>query len=274
MNDERKQEMREILEAMLCAIDRIAALEPKPPLEGREERVEEIRKMLCDAAEKSPRGVFYYRGMAEQIVATEPRAMSREEMVGVAAARLRKKDLTRTASDLEAQYMSHPTHCILIAIDAFAGKTSASDNEVEEWKEKYRRSVEHRRRLEATCAKKSGKINDLEQEVTKLKWHTPAETPDRLDRICRLLRKIPTGLNELSAYMQIENDGSGVVEREAAQPPLWLCDFDSNQNPEQVIAEYLAGLDKPSNLQCELDGLDDRCLELRKLAEKELAKTE
>ncbi len=141
--DERKQQMREIMaeelrgpgwtwaadlieansrredgsllsSTILRALDRIAALPPKP-LEGRKERVEEVKKIIL-ASVWFTSCSWVYTGeakvFAEQIVATEPRAMSRDEMVAVVV----KKDY----------YCEDYLNGIDIAIDAFAGKIPAS----------------------------------------------------------------------------------------------------------------------------------------------------
>ena len=225
------------------------AHEPKPePPKGREERVEEIRKMLCDAAGKSPRGVFYYQGMAEQIVATEPQAMSRDEIVEVVADRFARDEWAEdfVASVREGSADDMTGSGVLTAIDALVGKIPASNESsmeerswkayqtgdsvplqevIDDLKEAVRFSVE--REVQAAGRRKT----------TKLKWHTPAEGPDRLDRICELLGKIPCGGGQ-AAYMQIFADGTGQFSSDRKLID-WII---LNDDPEQVIAEYVAGL--------------------------------
>ncbi len=256
----------------------------KPPPKEKEERVEEIRKMLCDAAGKSPRGVFYYQGMAEQIVATEPKAMSREEMVEVVA-KLTEEE--RVFPENAAAIRQGNRSCwfadgVLTAIDALAGKIPASNNEVEALKGHVKREQEHSANMAKVAVKqlakieefrqlaqdRYGEIMDLKAEIVRLK-HTPAEGPDRLDRICNLLWKIPDNPADCGAYMFIHKNRSGAVECTGDEG--WLCEFDADDDPEQTIAKYVAGLEKPSDLQRELDGLGDGYPELTKLVEEKLA---
>ncbi len=166
--------------------------------------------------------------IAECIVATEPRAMSREEVVEVVAKDFVAKGWDSCADDLRKNDCEERKTAVgegaVRAIDALAGQIPASneaeekkherhashlikslrfrngiiaeqDIEIEAWKKKYERQVEHSHNLEETLGKKTAKIGDLEQEVVKLKCHafTPAKGPDRLDKpiaLCCTLEKI------------------------------------------------------------------------------------
>ena len=296
--DERKQEMREIMaeeadktgchdfadsirhnqarpggwmaDCINRALDRFAAL-PLESSKGRKERVDVVAKILD--SHLWPGSV---RKQAERIVATEPRAMSREEMVEVVATFVRGQEKWTDAKMIEeGNRMSYHSAGPLDAIDALAGKIPAS-NEAEAWQKKHACLLEHTKRVEAACGEKTTKIRDLEQEVTKLKWHTPAEGPDRLDRldrICELLLRIPRNKDGRYPHVLFWGDRTGSIGYSELEMRGCLRVF-APDDPEQVIAEYVAGLDKSSDLQRELDGLGDDCPAMRKLAEKELKATE
>ncbi len=255
MSDELKQKMREIAAeeldkdevtdivdairrndsksswvaaAVLRAIDRIAALHELQPPKGRAERVKEVTKVICEyffqhspaggTIETSPNvgdgiiptGMAHYlisvdyrcEQLAEQIVATEPGAMSRDEMVEAVAKLFEKQGHLENAAAVRQQDGRNLFYAdgALNAIDALAGQTTANNE---------------------------------------------AEGPDWLGRICELLGKIPPNSVGWRAYMLIHKDRSGSVEYGSSKG--WLCEFDVDEDPEQAIAEYIAGLDKPDD---------------------------
>ncbi len=276
--------------AAIRAIDRIAALPPEPPtdccdcdkVKGEKGRVEEVRDIIIN---DTICGRSHCTKIAKQIVATEPRAMSRKEIVEVVACYLKSRSAHGIACDIRqtplhnAPWAGQPERLecwvrgIHYAIDALAGKTSASDDEVEAWKKKYERQVEHSKRLETACGEKTAKIRELEQVNTKLKWNTPAERPDRLDRIVKKLNKIPRNESCTDVHIRLYGDGSWSVRYFDGK---MLCNHEGGSNPEQVLAEYVAGLDKPDDLRRELELMKASTTAstefpaIRKLAEKEL----
>lgn len=83
---------------------------------------------------------------------------------------------------------------------------------------------------DSVIAKRNETIIGLKAEVDRLK--AGAEGPDRLDRICKWIRGIPS-----ISYMRICGDESGSFR---AIGDCWLRGFDSDEDPEQVLTEYIA----------------------------------
>ena len=207
--------------AILRAIDRIAALPPEP-LTGKEERVKEVEQMIIDYLQPGRRWlngciVIEYvvdadilnnsvkDTLAEQIVATEPQAMSREEMVELMAKEIEIHP-ENAAAIRQGNRRCWFADGVLTTIDALAGKIPANNNEVEAWKGHLKRAQEHSAHMAKVEVKqlakieefrqlaqdRYGEIMDLKAEIVRLK-HTPAEGPDQLDNpsaLCCTLEKI------------------------------------------------------------------------------------
>ena len=115
----------EVFAAFNRSINRLnQLLEPEPP-KGREERVKQVELFVAGYMRDS--ALSYCTQLAEQIVATEPKPMSREKMVKVVTAFARQEKLTSLANDLETGCLGTLACGALTAIDALAGKTPATD---------------------------------------------------------------------------------------------------------------------------------------------------
>ncbi len=271
MNDERKQQMREIMaeearklglptiakgilngvyscpnsvsqgdvvEFACKSIDRIAALQPEPPKEvdltqPLGVRLKSIGMLSAEGLHftLADDGTFTIGPGADPLKGRAERVEEVKKIILASKLFIAKID-TKITEDT--------TLGAILVIDALAGKISASNNEAEVWKGKYKQEVEHSRILQ--------KIIDVRLSPP------PAEGPDQLDRIVKMLKKIPRNERCTDAHIRLYGDGSWSVRYFDGK---MLCNHEGGSNLEQAIAEYVAGLDKPSDLQCELDGLGD-----------------
>ena len=231
MNNDTMQKMLEIIAEelgnpdwrslpvpILRTIDRIAALpELQPP--GREERVEQVRVILQDSW-----GGGINKDLAERIVATEPRAMSRKEMVEVAAESFDKPGFRSVAECIRQNNRStQQSFGALGVVDALVGKIPASGEssigerswkaylagdsqplqeviddlkEAVVWKEKYERQAAHARRLEGVVRKRNEKIARLTAEIGGVKDGVRVATAERSDRLDKVIAVVNKWLDE------------------------------------------------------------------------------
>ena len=139
---------REVVEMVNHAIDRIVALPPEPPPKGREERVAEVEAIIERHVVRSVSHII-----AERIVATEPKVMSREEMLAVVMDNYVERE--------------RPIGLIVpgihIAIDALVGKIPASDKRPED--------------------------GDCQQPTASCLQPAASERPDRLSKVIAAVNK-------------------------------------------------------------------------------------
>ena len=300
MSDERKQEMQEIMaeefdtdcwgtareirendpkgqlsRQALRAIDRIAALPPKP-LEGRKERVEEVKKIILASVWFTSCGWVYTgeaKVFAEQIVATEPQAP--------------EKSNGQTLSLLHSLRQEFgDKHFKSFLQDTIHNALSVCDND------RHNSAVMSREEMVevVACYLKSRSAHDIACDIRQTPLHNApwAGQPGRLEcwvrgihyAIDALADKIPAS-NEVEVwerkYWKLGEHLFDIVRKDNRKIDELNCKIDELTRQPPPPAE---GLDKPSDRRRELDKLareiNDRGKypALRKLAEKELKATE
>lgn len=151
------------------------------------------------------------------------------------------------------------------------GAKPVANDEAAEWKQRYERQLAHASRLQTTCGKKSGEISEqarkileLEYEIARLKQQAG---PDRLYRICELLGKLSRA-GEAYPKMQIFEDRRGTFRVDPGGGRV-ICTFRPGEDPEKVLASYVAGHCSDS-LRAELDTLGDMCPEIKAIVRDHL----